>query len=156
MTTKVDRPTLDLGGTASETALKAVAGLVADLQAGWDHHDAEISNRQYANDILWGSPFGTTLQGYDTLHAIHVRLKQQARGGTSSRFQIVQVLAPTPDVAIAHVRRVALDDHGQAIEPADDTSGSFSEMAMYVLVRRGTTWWVAAGQNTPVRPQPPS
>jgi len=27
-------------------------------------------------------------------------------------------------------------------------------MALYVLVRRNRTWWLAAGQNTIVRPQP--
>ena len=43
-------------------------------------------------------------------------------------------MAPTPDVAIAHVRRVALDADGKPI-PIDDAS-AFSEMAMYVLVRR--------------------
>jgi hypothetical protein len=30
----------------------------------------------------------------------------------------------------------------------------FSEMAMYVLVRRDGKWWLAAGQNTPIRPKP--
>lgn len=29
------------------------------------------------------------------------------------------------------------------------------EMALYVLVWRGGTWWLAAGQNTPVLPPPP-
>jgi hypothetical protein len=28
-------------------------------------------------------------------------------------------------------------------------------MALYVLVRRDRTWWVAAGQNTLIRPGPP-
>ena len=65
----------------------------------------------------------------------------------------MKVLAPAPNVAVAHVRRVALDD-GEPIEPTDDTNGSFSEMALYVLVRRGETWWLAAGQNTPIRPGP--
>jgi hypothetical protein len=30
----------------------------------------------------------------------------------------------------------------------------FSEMALYVLVRRNGQWWLAAGQNTIVRPTP--
>jgi hypothetical protein len=64
----------------------------------------------------------------------------------------VIVLAPTPDVAIAHVRRVALGADGQPI-PIDDAT-VFSEMAMYVLVRRDGKWWLAAGQNTPIRPKP--
>jgi hypothetical protein len=60
-------------------------------------------------------------------------------------------MAPTPDVAIAHVQRVALDAAGEQI-PIDDAT-VFSEMAMYVLVRRAGTWWLAAGQNTPIRPR---
>ena len=38
--------------------------------------------------------------------------------------------------------------------PSADLTGSFSEMALYVLVRRDGTWWLAAGQNTPVQPVP--
>jgi hypothetical protein len=52
---------------------------------------------------------------------------------------------------VAQVRRVALDPNGQPIELSDDVTGSFSEMALYVLVRRGGVWWLTAGQNTPIR-----
>ena len=68
------------------------------------------------------------------LHAIHVRLKQEGKGGLASRFEIVGILVPAPGVAVAQVRRVALDDDGQPIKPSDDLRGSFSEMALYVLV----------------------
>jgi PPOX class F420-dependent enzyme/OxyR family protein/uncharacterized protein (TIGR02246 family) len=148
------RPSLGRDDGAAQQAKQAMADLVDELQAGWDQHDADITNAHFANDILWGSPFGATLQGYEQLHAIHVRLKQQARGGASSRYEIVQVLSPTPNVAIAHVRRVALDDDGQPVEPTFDATGAFSEMALYVLVRRNRAWWLAAGQNTIVRPPP--
>jgi PPOX class F420-dependent enzyme/OxyR family protein/uncharacterized protein (TIGR02246 family) len=148
------RPTLGTDGGAARRANQAMADLVTELQAGWDQHDADITNAHFANDILWGSPFGATLQGYGQLHAIHVRLKQVARGGTRARYEIVQVLSPTPNVAIAHVRRVALDDDGQPVEATSDVTGAFSEMALYVLVRRNRTWWLAAGQNTIVRPPP--
>jgi hypothetical protein len=53
-------------------------------------------------------------------------------------------------VAVAHVRRVALDARGNPAVEGDDDAG-FSEMALYVLVRRGAAWWLAAGQNTPIR-----
>jgi PPOX class F420-dependent enzyme/OxyR family protein/uncharacterized protein (TIGR02246 family) len=146
------RPTLD--ADVAPEAIDAVTHFVEELQAGWDEHDADVSNRHFADDLMWGSPFGATVDGYDQLHAIHVRLKQQGRGGASSRYEIVRVLAPTPNVAIAHVRRVALDPEGRPLESTTDTTGSFSEMALYVLVRRGQSWWLAAGQNTPVRPPP--
>jgi PPOX class F420-dependent enzyme/OxyR family protein/uncharacterized protein (TIGR02246 family) len=148
------RPSLGRDDGATQRAKQAMVDLVEELQAGWDQHDADITNRHFANDILWGSPFGATLQGYVPLHAIHVRLKQQARGGTSSRYEIVQFLSPSPNVAIAHVRRVALDDDGRPIEPSSDLTGAFSEVALYVLVRSNGSWWLAAGQNTIVRPLP--
>jgi uncharacterized protein (TIGR02246 family) len=148
---QLDRPTLGAEEAEPQEAIEAVTRLVEELQSGWDQHDADISNRHFAADVMWGSPFGATVQGYEQLHAIHVRLKEKRTGGPSSRFEIVNVLAPAPGVAVAHVRRVALDRKGQPIEPCDDVTGSFSEMALYVLVRRGGIWWLAAGQNTPIR-----
>jgi PPOX class F420-dependent enzyme/OxyR family protein/uncharacterized protein (TIGR02246 family) len=151
---EVVRPSLGTDDGAAPRANQGMADFVEELQAGWDQRDAEITNAHFANDILWGSPFGATLQGYEQLHAIHVRLKQQGRGGTSSRYEIVQALSPTPNVVIAHVRRVALGDDGKPVEPTSDVTGAFSEMALYVLVRRNRAWWLAAGQNTIVRPPP--
>jgi uncharacterized protein (TIGR02246 family) len=148
------RPVLESDDAGRREAVQAVARLVGELQAGWDQRDADLSNRHFAEDILWGSPFGEALQGYEPLHDIHVRLKQRAVGGPSSRFEAVQVLVPAPDVAVAHVRRVALDADGEPLEPADDATGAFSEMALYVLIKRDGTWWLAAGQNTPLRPKP--
>jgi alkyl hydroperoxide reductase subunit AhpF len=133
----MSRPTLSEPANVPE-AHRAVTELVAELQRGWDTHDAEISNRHFAQDVLWGGPFGASVTGYARLHAIHVRLKAEHRGG-ASRFEIEHVIAPAVGVAIAQVRRISL---------ADD----FSELAMYVLVKRGETWWLAAGQNTKLTP----
>jgi PPOX class F420-dependent enzyme/OxyR family protein/uncharacterized protein (TIGR02246 family) len=149
-----DRPALSLGGRAAREAEDAAARLVGELQAGWDTRDADVTNRHFAADLLWGSPFGATVHGYEPLHAIHVRLKQQGRGGPASRFELVKVLIPAPGVALAQFRRAALGPDGEPVEPSSDLTGPFSEMVLYVLVRRGGTWWVAAGQNTPIQPPP--
>jgi PPOX class F420-dependent enzyme/OxyR family protein/uncharacterized protein (TIGR02246 family) len=149
-----DRPALGLGGRAAREAAGAAARLVEELQAGWDTHDANVTNRHFAADLLWGSPFGATVHGYELLHAIHLRLKQQGRGGPASRFELVKVLTPMPGLALAQIRRAALSPDGEPVEPSSDLTGPFSEMVLYVLVRRGGTWWVAAGQNTPIRPPP--
>src|SRR5213075_3068558 len=74
-----NRPTLGAEEAEAREAIDAVARLVEELQAGWDQHDADLSNRHFAADIMWGSPFGATIHGYEELHAIHVRLKRQSR-----------------------------------------------------------------------------
>ena len=153
-TQPAERPAVGRSGPAAPAAQRAVAALVAELQEGFDERDAEISNRHFARDLMWGSPFGVTVSGYDELHAIHERLKRAGTGGSASRFEIVRVFGVGADVAIAHVRRVALDDDGDPVPARDDATGAFSEMAMYVLVRRAGDWWLAGGQNTPIRPKP--
>jgi hypothetical protein len=55
------------------------------------------------------------------------------------------------DVVIAHIARIAPGPDGHPLPPSDATK-PFSELAMYVLVRREGKWWLAAGQNTPIRP----
>jgi uncharacterized protein (TIGR02246 family) len=152
MTTQ--RPTLTADPDWLRDARDAVDRFVAGLQAGIDTADAQTYNADFADDVMWGSPYGATVVGYDALHSIHRGMFGHgvAVAGASSRYQTVHVMAPTPDVAIAHVRRVALGADGEQI-PIDDPS-VFSEMALYVLVRRDGAWWLAAGQNTPIRPKP--
>ena len=151
------RPVLGSGGVPEDEAAAAVAALVAELQHGLDHRDADVYNRHFAADVRWGSPFGMTVEGYESLHAIHQRINRSGRGGPASRYEVATVLSPAPGVIVTQVRRVALGPGGEPLPPrppAADGSGAFSEMAMYVLVRRGGQWWLAAGQNTIVLTPP--
>jgi uncharacterized protein (TIGR02246 family) len=136
----------------SGDARAAVEALVAQLQAGWDRHDAEIADRAMSADIAWGSPYGATVHGFDTLYAIHQQLKELSRGGPDARYEIDRVFPISADVIVAHVARFTLDPNSDPIPPSSDEGAAFSEMAMYVLVRRGGQWRLAAGQNTPIRP----
>lgn len=130
--------------SAQAAAADAIERLVAGLQDGLDRADADAYDRQFASDVLWGSPYGATVRGYAALNAIHRSL--MASGvAPSSRYEVVQSLSPLPGVAIVHVRR---DDLNAG------AGGGFSEMAMYVLVERDGQWWLAAGQNTPVAGRP--
>ncbi|GAA3381815.1 DUF4440 domain-containing protein [Cryptosporangium minutisporangium] len=149
----MSRPTL--GDPAAQAAAElAVKEFAAELQRGGDTFDADLYDRSFAEDVLWGSPYGATLAGFAPLNAIHHHLMESARGATDpdapprgappSRFEVVSVLAPAPGVAVAQIRRQAA------------TADGFSEMALYVLVQREGRWWLAAAQNTPIRTPPAS
>jgi uncharacterized protein (TIGR02246 family) len=148
------RPTLSADPDWLRAARDTVDDFVTELQAGIDAADAEVYNAHFGDDVAWGGPYGATVVGYDTLHSIHRQMFDRGvtATGPSSQYETVHVMAPAPDVAIAQVRRAALDTEGRPI-PVDDAS-AFSEMAMYVLVRRDGQWWLAAGQNTPIRSKP--
>ena len=122
-----------------EEAKSAVAELVSQLQQGLDRGDADTYNESVAADVLWGGPFGATIRGYDELHRIHQRLLADSAAGPS-RYEIIDVSAPTKDVALAQVRRTPR------------STGDFAEIALYVLTRTHGRWWLAAGQNTVVQP----
>jgi uncharacterized protein (TIGR02246 family) len=123
---------------------EAIEQFVAGLQAGLDASDADLYDRQFADDLLWGSPYGMTLRGFEPLNGVH-RLLMPARAALRSRYEIVQVLVPVPGTVIAHVRR-------QPVAPGG--AGDFPEMAMYVLVERAGRWELVGGQNTPVTASP--
>lgn len=144
------QPTLTTGPDDLRAAREAVDAFVATLQLGIDSGDADTYNAQFADDVLWGTPYGETVVGYDTLHDIHRQLLGKKVAGPSSRYEAVNVSAPAPGVAVAHVRRSALDEQGRPLPIGD----AFSEMALYVLVQRDGQWWLAAGQNTVMRPKP--
>ena len=146
------RPTLSGDQLLLREARDAVDAFVAELQAGVDTRDADVFNGHFAADVLWGTPFGDTVLGYDTLHEVHRRMLPQRVGGASSLYETVRVGAPAPGVAVAQVRRVALAEDGTPV--ADTDPKTFSEMTTFVLVRRDGVWWLAAGQHTPVRPKP--
>ena len=138
-------------GLANPDARAAAEAFAAGLQAGRDQRDAEILNRQFAEDVIWGSPYGALIDGYDQLHPIHVGFQQRAGDSPAVRYQVRHVLALADDVIVAHIARLVLDGDGEPL-PLTDSDQPFSEMAMYVLVRRDGRWWLAAGQNTPIRP----
>ncbi|MEP1421457.1 MAG: NAD(P)H-dependent oxidoreductase [Sulfitobacter dubius] len=140
-----DRPRF--GSADLDGALAATESIIAELQDGINQGNADVYNRHFALDVMWGNPNGGTLSGYENLHAIHGQLLSDNVAGPS-RYEIVAARKVAVDVVVAHVRRAAIDASGVALEPA--AAGVFSEMALYVLVRRRGQWWLAAGQNTPI------
>lgn len=144
-----ERPVL-----ARDSGTAGVDEFVAGLQAAIDAMDADGFNRQFARDVLWGSPFGLVVSGYDEIHSIHSTMfgaasARQAQGkGDGSHYEIEHARRVADDVAIAYVRRTSLAERG---EPQPGRPDAFDELALFVLVRRDDDWWLAAGLHTPDR-----
>jgi uncharacterized protein (TIGR02246 family) len=123
---------------------------VRELQQAIDQGDSSLFNRRFARDVLWGSPFGAVVDGYDSIHEIHERMfaAHPAVPG-ASRYEVEHVRFPSDDVAIVYVRR--LRARAQSEAPAPGSPSSFDELALFVLARRDGQWWLAAGQHVPDR-----
>jgi hypothetical protein len=97
-----------------------------------------------------GSPFGAVVDGYEQIHAIHMRMFASvppAKG--ASQYIVEHARFVAEDVAIAYVRRLATTNRSSVPEPGNP--GSFDELALFALVRREGSWWLAAGQHVPDR-----
>jgi hypothetical protein len=144
-----DRPVLTLADDP-----KAVEEFVVGLQGAVDVWDADGLNRHLADDVLWGSPFGAVVSGYDEIHAIHSRTFAAARGrqrrgeGGDSRYEIEHARLVAERVAIAYVRRFSVAERGREVPGRAD---AFDELALFVLVQRDGAWWLAAGLHVPDR-----
>jgi uncharacterized protein (TIGR02246 family) len=136
----------NLGRTATREPVEA---FVERWQAAIDTGSADTFNHQFANDVLWGSPFGAVAVGYEQIHAIHERMFGAfAPVAGASRYHIEHVLTPTDDVCLAYVRRIR---SFQQPASGDTGPGSFDELALLVLVERAGRWWLAAAQHVPDR-----
>jgi uncharacterized protein (TIGR02246 family) len=140
---------------ALERDPQPVEDFVAGLQAAIDAGDGDLFNRHFAADVLWGSPFGLVVSGYDQIHSIHSQMfaaaktRQRHDEDGGSRYEIEHARRIADDVAIAYVRRSSLTSRPTEVQPGQPEG--FDELALFVLVRRDDTWWLAAGLHTPDR-----
>ncbi len=126
-----------------------VNAFVQQLQDAIDTGNAKLFNLNFAEDVLWGSPFGAVAKGYEQIHTIHQRMFSSVsavRG--ASRYELEHVRFVTEEVAFAYVRRVNMK-HESEIEQG--RPGSFDELALLILVKREDQWWLAAAQHVPDR-----
>jgi uncharacterized protein (TIGR02246 family) len=141
---EVKRPTLSLN-----LSPEPVHAFVQQLQDAIDTGNADLFNLNFAEDVLWGSPFGAVAVGYEQIHAIHSRMFASVvavKG--ASRYQVEHVRFLSENIAIAYVRRVT-PNRENVIDQS--RPGAFDELALLVLVQREGKWWLAAAQHVPDR-----
>jgi hypothetical protein len=102
-------------GVVNIEAAAVAEAFAAGLQAGHDQRDAEVLNRQFAADVIWGSPYGALVEGYERLHPIHIRFQQQPATEVEFRYRVRHALAVSEDVIVAHIARLAISPDGKAV-----------------------------------------
>ena len=141
MTRDGTRPALDLA-TGRTEAESAAAVLATQLQDGLDAASADTYDACGSAPTSSGAaptarPWpGSTSSTRSIISSSRHGTAPASRGSRSSRSW-----HPPRGVVVAHIRRRARREDG------------FSEMALYVLVKRDGTWWLAAAQNTPAAQQ---
>ena len=132
-----------------EYDIAPIQKFIAELQEAVDTGSADLFNKQFAEDVLWGSPFAAIASGYEQIHSIHSKMFSAytpVKG--ASKYEAEHIRFVSENVAFAYVRRTA-----QQQQPADGatTPGSFDELALFILVTQNDKWWLAAAQHVPDR-----
>lgn len=142
--TAYERPTVE-DSTVDHTAdIAAIRQLVSDVETGYNTNDAELMVGGFTANAAAGNAVGAIIAGYDALLDSARRGLAGFLAGEHVRYAVTDIAFLRPDIAIAHKTARAVTARGELIDrdPA--------MVALYVLVREGGRWWVAARQNTPV------
>ena len=139
----LSRPPVFGDATADhERDVAAMKKVIADIETGFNANDPDLSVVHFAQNASAVSVAGTLLSGRGALlDANRSGLSGHLRD-EHARYEVDDVVFLRPDVAIAHKRAWAATADGEL----RDTDHSM--IALYVFVKEGDRWWVAARQNT--------
>jgi uncharacterized protein (TIGR02246 family) len=126
--------------------IAAIRAIVADIEAGLNANDAERSIAHFTGDATAVSVGGVLVAGRQALLDAHRTGFAGPLRDQYARYELGEITFLRPDVAIAHKRARAIDAAGEPLD-LDHTM-----IALYVFVRDGGRWRVAARQNTLARP----
>jgi uncharacterized protein (TIGR02246 family) len=124
----------------------AIGRVITDIETGFNTNDAERSVAHFTDDATAVSVAGTLVAGRDALLDAHRAGFAGPLRDQRARYELGEITFLRPDVAVAHKRAWAIDDAGEPLDVGH------AMIALYVFVRDGGRWRVAARQNTLVRP----
>ena len=131
---------MDTDTTTGDVA--AIERVIADVEAGFNANDPELSIAHFAPDATAVSVNGTLVAGRDELLDAHRAGYAGPLRDQYARYELADVRFLRPDVAIAYKRATATTRDGEPLDVGH------AMIALYVLVREDGRWWVAARQNT--------
>lgn len=129
--------------TVDHTAdIAAIEQLIADVQRGYNTNDAELMVSGFTANAVAGNAVGTLISGYDALLDSGRRGLAGFLKNEYVRYDVTGITFLRPDIALAHKAARATTPDGELIDRSP------AMVALYVLVKEGDQWWVAARQNT--------
>jgi uncharacterized protein (TIGR02246 family) len=143
-TTDSAAPTLEDTSIDHADDIAAIRRVVADVQTGFNANDEALSVAHFARNVSVGTATGAVITGLDALADFTRAALAGALHDQFARYEVTDVVFVRPDVALARKRAWATTSDG---EPLDV---DHAMVALYVMVKEGDRWWIAARQNTVV------
>ncbi|WP_280234138.1 SgcJ/EcaC family oxidoreductase [Nocardia cyriacigeorgica] len=122
--------------------ISAIEGLIADVETGYNTNDAELMISGFTANAAAGNAVGMVITGRDALLDSGRRGLAGFLKNEYVRYEITDITFLRPDVAVAHKAARATTADGTLIDQDP------AMVALYVLVKEGERWWVAARHNT--------
>lgn len=126
------------GQAADRRDVEQITQVIANLEAGMNHNDVELIDRQFTEDVLWVTASGKRLLGWDEMNAYHQMGVADAPSSLRIEWRILSLHFVSPNVAVAHTKQ-----EYQAPE-----TGTNHGTAM--LIKKNEAWWICAMQHTNV------
>lgn len=122
--------------------LAAIRRVIADVEAGFNTKDPELSVAHFAENASSVNVVGVQLTGRDALLEANRTGLAGFLSDQFARYELADVTFLRPDVAVAHKHAWATTPDGEPLDVGHAMN------ALYVLVKENHRWWIAARQNT--------
>jgi uncharacterized protein (TIGR02246 family) len=135
-------PTVEDATVDHADDIVAIRALVTDVETGFNTNDAELMTRPFLRNGIAVGVNGMEVRGLDQMLEVSRAALGSFLRDQHARYELGEITFLRRDVAIAHKRAFATRADGSEVDVGH------AMVALYVFVREGDRWWVAARQNT--------
>jgi uncharacterized protein (TIGR02246 family) len=122
--------------------LAALRSLIDDVEAGFNTKDAELMSQPFLRNGIAVGLTGAEVRCIDQMLEVSRAALSGFLRDQHARYELGEVTFLRPDVAIAHKRAYATAADGRPLDVGH------AMVALYVFLKEGDRWWVAARPNT--------
>lgn len=124
---------------------RAIRRVVQDVEDGFNRNDPDLSVKHFASNASVINAAGVRVSGLAALLESNRKGLAGFLKDEFARYEVDEVEFLRPDVALAYKRARATTPEGEPLT-ADPAM-----VALYVMVKEGDRWWIAARANVPTQ-----